>query len=86
MADLNIEELGMLDVVGSDIERRMVSEIRRHRAAKAMPAVQLSTEEVDALEHLLRGGAAFAAIYPNGPDAVAAVAIRRLLAAHGAKP
>lgn len=32
MGDLTVEELGMLDVVGTDIERRMLAEIRRQRA------------------------------------------------------
>lgn len=32
MGDLTTEELGMLDLVGTETERRLVAEVRRHRA------------------------------------------------------
>lgn len=63
MSHLTTEELGMLDVVGSDIERRMVAEIRRRR---------LSPEHVAALFAFASSSHA-ATYHPFTVDAVRAV-------------
>jgi hypothetical protein len=41
MEDLTTEELGMIDVVGTETEKRMLAEIRRNRAAKAADAARI---------------------------------------------
>lgn len=59
MADLTIEELGMLEALGIETVIIMIAEIRRHRAAKGADADHVLETVFDTCEDVLRGAGVY---------------------------